>query len=103
LRTSDTLKNTNGYKNSLTKEYFLLGNEYYKKNEYNLSASFYDSALKHNYECPEVHNNLGVIFALLRREDNAIDCFKNSIKANLNQLFAFINLANIYIKIGNYS
>jgi len=83
-----------------------LGLIFYNKGSYEnykKAEKYYIKSLEKNNKIPEPHTNLGNLYNVLGRIEEAIKCHKEAIKINPNFYYAYLNLSNIFVSIGNFS
>ncbi len=71
------------------------GNSYFIARNYKIAMSYYNEALKKNYELPEVHFNIGLIYDNTYAYDKAQDEYEIAISEQPDYLKAHLNLAVI--------
>ena len=71
------------------------GNSYFIAHNYRIAKTYYNAALKKNYELPQVHFNLGLIYDNRYDFDKAINEYRIAISEKPDYLKAHLNLAVI--------
>ena len=71
-----------------------------KKDYIKRAEIFYKKSIELNKKIPEPITNLGNLYSLLNKSDEAIRCHKRAIKVDPKFYFSYLNLANVYISIG---
>ena len=69
---------------------------------YEDSKSTYLAALKLEPEYSELHNNLGLLFLKTKKLDEAVLSFEESVKKNMHNALAYINLGKALIELERY-
>jgi len=69
---------------------------------YDDSKKTYLRALELEPEFSELHNNLGLLYLKMKKLDEAVLSFEESIKKNVNNALAYVNLGNALIELEKY-
>ena len=67
------------------------------------AEELYKKCLKLNPKIPEANTNLGNLYNSINKNDEAIKYHKLAISADPKYYFSFLNLAHVYISIGNFT
>jgi tetratricopeptide (TPR) repeat protein len=70
--------------------------------KYEDSKNAYVAALELEPEFSELHNNLGLLFLKMKKLDEAVVSFEESVKKNVNNALAYINLGKALIELERY-
>jgi tetratricopeptide (TPR) repeat protein len=69
---------------------------------YEDSKNTYLAALELEPEYSELHNNLGLLFFKMKKLDEAVLSFEESVKKNVNNALAYVNLGKALIELEKY-
>lgn len=78
-----------------------LASFYTKKGKYHDAESVYLAVLKYDPDNPLVYNDLGIVFFIQNKKDEAIFNFKKAVQLNPKYENAIYNLANTYYHFGD--
>ena len=74
-----------------------------KLNQITATIEQYTQMLAQNPEAPEIHVNLGNLYAQQEQWQKAISCYKKAVKINPQLTEGYRNLAKVYLKMSNES
>lgn len=66
------------------------------------SKNAYVAALELEPELSELHNNLGLLFLKMKKVDEAVVSFEESVKKNVNNALAYVNLGKALIELERF-
>ena len=89
-------------KNLTIGEAFTLAVKKHQKNNFKEAQNLYNQVLKINPDHVSAHNNLGAIFQVLKRNQEAISCYEKAIKIDPNCTDAHNNLGVVYQELEDY-
>ena len=89
-------------KNLTINEAFALAVKNHQSNNFKEAKNLYNQVLKINPDHASAHNNLGAIFQVLKRNQEAISCYEKAIKINPNFTDALNNLGVVCQKLEDY-
>jgi len=81
--------------NSVGKDWFITGNNYYDEGNYNKSIECYEMAIQENQQFADAWYNKGTALCKLGRYREAINAFKHALEINPNHAKAKQNLQAI--------
>jgi len=77
---------------------------YFQKQNYNTALKYYDRILgisNDNIELGNTYHSMGLSYFNMGKRDDAIDCFKNALQYNKNDLINYKLIGQAYRKSGN--
>ena len=80
-------------KNLTINESFALALQHHQKNNFQIAENLYRQILKINPNHVDSHNNLGILYRELGKNEEALTCYKNAILAKPNFTLAVNNLS----------
>jgi len=88
-----------------------LGTIYYGKNSFaedyqsniKKAEQLYKKSINLNPKIPEANSNLGNLYNSIGKNEESIKYHKLAISADRKYLFSYLNIANVYIAIGDFS
>jgi tetratricopeptide (TPR) repeat protein len=87
-------------KNLTLKKAFALGVKSYENNNLQNAQNYYQRVLEIDPNYAQAHNNLGVIFTTLEKNQKAKDCYEKAIEIDPNYAYAHNNLGRIFKTLG---
>ena len=78
-----------------------IGDEEYVLENYDKALEAYNKVITFGGVYPDVYNKIGIILNFLGKKHEAVDSFKNALKANPNYLDAIVNLGSLFSEIGD--
>ena len=82
-------------KNLTLKKAFALGVKSYENNNLQNAQNYYQRVLEIDPNYAQAHNNLGVIFTTLEKNQKAKDCYEKAIEIDPNYVDAYDNLGKL--------
>jgi tetratricopeptide (TPR) repeat protein len=82
--------------------WYNLGNDYFKKNEFDDAIKSFEEAIKINLKDANALNNIGCIYFQKKEYNKAIEYFEKSIKLNPEHENAWKNLSSALLLNGEY-
>ena len=86
-------------RNLTINESFALALQHHQKNNLKIAENLYRQILKINPNHVDSHNNLGILYRELGKNEEALTCYKNAILAKPNFTLAVNNLSNLLKEI----
>jgi superkiller protein 3 len=69
---------------------------------YDDSKNTYLAALELEPDYSELHNNLGLLFLKMKKLDEAVLSFEESVKKNVNNALAYVNLGKALLELEKF-
>jgi tetratricopeptide (TPR) repeat protein len=79
-----------------------MGLIYYEQNQFELAENCYHLALVHNDNSPKTWNNLGVLYFIQQRHEEARHCFEEAVTMTPLYEEALFNLRDVCRELKDY-
>lgn len=102
-KAADLMLNQYNGKDNPPEFYFIFGNEYFKKGQYQLALKEYDKAINRDPNYAEAFSNRGLVYAELNQCQRAIEDYNKAISIKKDLAEVYYNRGRCYSRLQQYN